>query len=181
MLKPAFKKNDFKARILIGVFSIVVFSIIVLLGQYHLVDVKLGFNAHIFAAISAVVNSIVSILLIVGLLTVKKKKYLLHKRVMLLAMVLSIVFLVTYIAHHLLCGDTKFGGDGSIRIVYYILLSTHIFLAAIILPFILFTSYRALTGEYDKHKKLARITWPIWLFVSVTGPIIYLMISPYYK
>lgn len=73
MLKPAFKKNDSKARILIGVFSIVVFSIIVLLGQYHLVDVKLGFNAHVFATISAVVNSIVSILLIVGLLTVKKK------------------------------------------------------------------------------------------------------------
>jgi putative membrane protein len=96
------------------------------------------------------------------------------------AIVLSVLFLVSYIAHHLLAGDTKFGGEGAIRLVYFVILITHIFLAAVILPFILFTAYRSLTGEYDKHKKLAKYTWPLWLYVSVTGVIVYLMISPYY-
>jgi putative membrane protein len=80
----------------------------------------------------------------------------------------------------LLAGDTRFGGEGAIRIVYFVILITHIFLAAIILPFILFTAYRALTGEYATHKKLAKITWPLWFYVAVTGPVVYLMISPYY-
>jgi putative membrane protein len=187
--------NDRKAGILIGVFSVVVFSIIVLLGRFHFTNLELGFDVHIFAMISAIVNSLVSVLLIAALVAVKQKKYLAHKKIMLTAMVLSIVFLVSYITHHLLSGDTHFGDTnhdgvvddseklaaGSIRMIYFILLAAHIFLAAIILPFILYTSYRGLTGNYEKHKKLARITWPIWLFVSVTGPIVYLMISPYYK
>jgi putative membrane protein len=99
---------------------------------------------------------------------------------MIAAIVLSALFLVSYICHHLFAGDTRFGGVGPIRTVYFIILITHIFLAAIILPFILFTAYRALTGEYSKHTKIARITWPIWFYVSVTGVIVYLMISPYY-
>jgi putative membrane protein len=93
---------------------------------------------------------------------------------------LSVAFLVSYIAHHLLAGETKFGGTGAIRYVYFILLSTHILLAAVILPFILFTAYRGLTGEYEKHRKLAKYTWPLWLYVAITGPLVYLMISPYY-
>ena len=96
------------------------------------------------------------------------------------ALVLSILFLVFYITHHLLSGETKFGGTGSMKIIYYSILITHIFLAAIILPFILITAYRALTGEYLQHKKLARYTWPLWFYVAVTGPIVYYFISPYY-
>jgi putative membrane protein len=88
--------------------------------------------------------------------------------------------LVFYIAHHLFAGETKFGGVGTIRLVYFIILATHILLAGIILPFILFTAYRALTGEFEKHKKLARYTWPLWLYVAITGPVVYLFISPYY-
>jgi putative membrane protein len=99
---------------------------------------------------------------------------------MLGALVLSILFLVSYIAHHLLAGDTKFGGEGMIRIIYLIILSTHIMLAAVILPFILFTTYRAMIAEFPAHKKLAKITWPLWFYVAVTGPVVYLMISPYY-
>lgn len=99
---------------------------------------------------------------------------------MLLAMGLSVLFLLSYVVHHLLAGDTKFGGEGTIRYVYFLILITHIILAAVILPFILFTAYRAMIGEYNVHKKIARITWPIWFYVSVTGPIIYLLISPYY-
>ena len=148
-----------------------------------------------FAKFNAVINSVVAILLIAGLIVVKQKNYALHKKIMLSAIVLSVLFLVSYICHHLLAGDTRFGdinhdgilsdeeksAAGSLRIIYYIILITHIPLAAIILPFILFTAYRALIGEYEKHKKLARITWPVWFYVAVTGVVVYLMISPYYS
>jgi putative membrane protein len=127
-----------------------------------------------------VLNTLVSILLIGALVAVKQKKYLLHKKMMITALVLSVLFLVSYITHHLVGGETKFGGEGTIKTVYLILLITHILLAAIILPFVLFTTYRALTGEFDKHKKIAKISFPIWLYVAITGPIVYLMISPYY-
>ena len=96
------------------------------------------------------------------------------------AMVLSAIFLVSYICHHLFAGDTKFGGTGLIRPIYFFILITHIFLAAIILPFILFTAYRAMVAEFPAHRKLARITWPIWFYVAVTGVLVYLFISPYY-
>jgi putative membrane protein len=100
---------------------------------------------------------------------------------MLTAILLSSLFLISYICHHLLAGDTKFGGSGTVRYIYYFILGTHIVLAGVILPFILFTAYRALIGEFDKHKKLVRITWPVWFYVAVTGVIVYLMISPYYN
>ncbi|HET6992570.1 MAG TPA: DUF420 domain-containing protein, partial [Bacteroidia bacterium] len=103
------KKNDRKAGMLIGVFSIVVFAIIVLLGKFHFNNLELGFNVHIFAMISAITNTLVSVLLISALIAVKQKKYLVHKKIMLTAMVLSILFLVSYITHHLLSGDTHFG------------------------------------------------------------------------
>jgi putative membrane protein len=112
--------------------------------------------------------------------TAKQKKYEAHKKIMMLAIILSVLFLLSYIAHHLFTAETKFGGEGTIKTIYYIILFTHIPLAGIILPFILFTAYRALIGEYDQHKKLTRITWPIWFYVAVTGVIVYLMISPYY-
>ncbi len=96
------------------------------------------------------------------------------------AMFLSIFFLLSYICHHLFAGETKFGGDNPEKMIYYIILFTHIPLAGIVLPFILFSAYRGLTGEFEKHKKLVRITWPIWFYVAVTGVIVYVMISPYY-
>ena len=179
MLAPLIQKNDKMYKILIGIVSFVVFAVVVILGRVKL-DVNLGFDVHIFASINAVINSLVSILLIAGMIAIKQKKYELHKKIMFGAMILSILFLVSYIAHHLLAGDTRFGGEGTIRTVYFIILITHIFLAAIILPFILFTIYRAMVAEWPNHKKIARITWPIWLYVSITGVVVYLMISPYY-
>lgn len=180
MLTPVLKKNDKQARLLILTVSFVVFVAVVILSRVKL-EADLGFDIHIFALINAIINSTVSILLVAGLMAVKQKNYVRHKNIMMSAIVLSVLFLVSYIAHHLLSGDTKFGGEGTIRLVYFIILITHIFLAAVILPFILFTAYRSLTGEYEKHKKLARYTWPLWLYVSVTGVIVYLMISPYYS
>ena len=194
MLQPSLTKNDKKARLLIYTVSIVVFAAVVFLSKYKL-QVDLGFNVHVFAKANAIINSMVAILLLAGLFTVKQKNYLLHKKIMLSAIVLSVLFLLSYIAHHLLAGDTKFGDinhdgilsidekttAGSLRMIYYFILITHIPLAAIILPFILFTAYHALTGEYDKHKKLVRITWPVWFYVAVTGVLVYLMINPYYN
>jgi putative membrane protein len=179
MLEPILVKNDRRAKILIVLASVIIFGAIVLLGR---VEVPVGgaFDVHVFAKINAVINSIVSVLLVGGLITVRQSKYVLHKKIMLTAIVLSVLFLVSYICHHLFAGDTKFGGVGTIRYFYFFILITHIFLAAIILPFILFTAYRAMISEFPQHKRIARLTWPIWLYVSVTGVLVYLMISPYY-
>jgi putative membrane protein len=179
MLPASIKKNDKLAKVLIYVLSFVVFAAVVLLSRIKL-EIDLGFNVHVFARINAFINTIVSFLLLVGLLAVKQGKYHMHKKVMLTAIFFSAIFLVSYICHHLLSGDTKYGGEGSIRYLYFFILITHIFLAAVILPFILFTSYRALVAEWPGHRKLAKITWPVWFYVSVTGVIVYLMISPYY-
>jgi putative membrane protein len=179
-LSPMLNKNEKQARLLIFTVSFVVFAAVAVLSRVKL-EVDLGFDIHVFAMINAVINSIVSVLLVAALIAVKRRKYILHRNIMFTAIILSILFFVSYIAHHLLAGDTIYGGVGSIRYFYYFILITHIILAAIILPFILYTAYRSLTGEYEKHKKLARYTWPLWLYVSVTGVLVYLMISPYYS
>lgn len=193
MLQAVWKKNDKKANWLILGFSAIVFIAVVLLGRVQL-KADLGFDVHIFAKANAVINSLVALSLLFALLAIKQGKQMLHRNIMLAAMVLSLLFLLSYICHHLFAGETRFGDinhDGTVdalekaavgnsRIIYYIILGTHIPLAGIILPFILFTAYRALTGDFARHKKLARITWPIWFYVAVTGVLVYWMISPYY-
>lgn len=179
MLPASIAKNDKRANILIILFSIIVFVAVVFLSRIKL-ELDLPFDVHIFARLNAAINSAVAFLLLVGLLAVKRGRYALHKKVMMTAMLLSLLFLISYICHHLLSDSTSFGGSGTIKYVYYFILITHILLAAIILPFILYTSYRALVAEWPQHRKLARITWPIWFYVSVTGVIVYWMISPYY-
>jgi len=179
MLGATIRKNDSYAKVLILTVSAVVFIAVVILSRVKL-QLNLGFDVHLFATINAVINSMVSLLLIAGLVAIKNGNQRLHRNIMLGAIGLSVIFLVSYIAHHLLTGDTKFGGTGMIRPVYFFILITHIFLAAVILPFILFTAYRGLTGEWPLHRRIAKITWPIWLYVSVTGVVVYLMISPYY-
>jgi putative membrane protein len=193
MLPPVLAKNDRKAHWLILVFSFVVFVAVSALSRIKL-DVDLGFNVHFFAQLNAVLNSIVSLLLLAGLAVVRQGKYELHKKIMITALILSVIFLLSYICHHLFAGETRFGDlnhDGQMneeeialaggkRTLYFVILSTHIPLAGLVLPFILYTAYRALIGEWAQHKKLARYTWPVWLYVSVTGVLVYLMISPYY-
>lgn len=194
MLTPAFQKNDVKAKWLIGIFSVIVFAVVTILGRYNLAGkVNLSFDVHIFAFINAVINAMVALLLLIGLYTAKQRQLLIHKKVMLTAMVLSILFLVSYICHHLLAGETIYGETDGIkglsdaekaaasgRNIYLLILLTHIPLAGLALPFILFAAYRALTGEYDKHKKLVRVIWPVWFYVALTGVIVYIMIKPYY-
>jgi putative membrane protein len=180
MLPPQWKKNDVRARTLIIAVSVVIFAAITMLTRIKL-NVNPGFDEHLFAKINAIINSVVTFLLFAGLVAVKNQKYHSHKRFMLSAIVLSCLFLISYICHHLFTGETKFGGMGTIRYIYYFILGTHIVLAGVILPFILFTAYRALTGEWPQHRRLAKITWPVWLYVAVTGVVVYLMISPYYN
>jgi putative membrane protein len=193
MLTAAWKPNDKKANWLIYSFSAVVFAAVVILGRVKL-NINPGFDIHLFARINAVINSTVALLLLAALWAVKSGHYKAHKNIMLAAMGLSVLFLLSYIAHHLLAGETRFGdlnhdgilddaekaAAGSLRTIYYIVLGTHIPLAGLILPFILFSAYRALTGDYARHKKLVRITWPVWFYVAVTGVVVYWMISPYY-
>jgi putative membrane protein len=193
MLQPSLEKNDSKAKKFIWGVSIIVFLVVAGLSRYKL-PVDLPFNVHVFATINAVINSLVAILLVAGLVSIKSKNYLLHKRIMLSAIILSVLFLVSYVCHHLMAGETRYGdidhdgilslnekmAVGGTRIFYYVLLGLHIPLAVIILPFVLFTAYRALTGEYEKHKKLVRITWPVWFFVAISGVLVYWMISPFY-
>ena len=193
-LLPGLNKDDKKAKIFIWSVSIIVFLAVAVLSQVRL-NFNLGFNPHLFAKANAFINSAVTILLLLGLWAIKTKKYLLHKNIMLAAIILSVLFLLSYICHHLFAGETKFGDTdhngilsaeenavaGNVKLIYYFILITHIPLAGIILPFILFTAYRSLTGEYEQHKKLARITYPIWLYVAVTGVVVYFMISSYYQ
>ena len=196
MLTPSLQKNDSKAKWLIGIFSVIVFSVVTVLGKYNLAGkVNLSFDVHIFAMVNAAINGLVALLLLVGLYFAKQKNFEVHKQIMITAMILSVFFLLSYICHHLFAGETMYGetdgirglsdaekaAAGNTRFVYYIILATHIPLAGLALPFILFAAYRALTGEYDKHKKLVRVIWPVWFYVAVTGVIVYLMINPYYK
>lgn len=181
MLKPLLKTNDKRAKRIIAVFSLILFAAIVALDKNIIRPAyPFSFDVHRFALANAIINSGVTLLLIAGFWLVKKKRYIAHKYIMLSAIALSVLFLISYVLHHLFAGDTQFGGEGAIRYFYYFILITHIILAAVILPFILFTAYRSLSGDYEKHKKIARITWPLWMYISVTGVLIYILISPYY-
>jgi putative membrane protein len=194
MLEPAIRRNDRLAKTLIWISSVVVFLVVVSLKYIHL-EVQLPFNPHVFATINACINATVAGALLAGLIAIKQKNYRLHKSMMMTAMIFSLLFLVTYIAHHLLAGEAKFGDAnfdgvvdeaekallGNTRPFYLVLLGTHIVLAATSLPFILWTAYRALTSDFEAHKNLAKKVWPIWFYVAVTGPIVYLMIKQYYN
>lgn len=181
MLQPALQKNDKKAKALIITVSVIVFAAVTILGKYNLAGkVDFPFDVHIFATINALINAAVTVLLIAGLAVVRSGNYEAHKKIMLFTIGLSVMFLLSYICHHLFAGETSYAGTGTLRIVYFIILLTHIPLAGLVLPFILWAAYRALTGEYAKHKKLVKIVWPVWLYVAITGVIVYWMIKPYY-
>ena len=187
------KKNDTKAYWLIGIFSVIVFCVVTLLNRTEPLKIE-GFDVHILSAANAVINSVVSILLILALVAVKQRKLMLHKNIMLTAMALSVLFLLCYIGYHLFTKEVLYGDTnkdfivdtqekaaaGTSRIIYFIILGTHILFAGLVMPFVLWSAYKGLTGEYAKHKKISKYTWPIWFYVAVTGPVVYFMISKYY-
>ncbi len=130
--------------------------------------------------IYATINGITAILLVVAVIAIKNGKRKLHERLMTSAIACSVVFLVMYVAYHMTTERTNYGGEGTIKYIYYFILATHILLSIVIIPLVLITYVRALAERFDAHKKIAKITFPLWLYVAVTGVVVYLMISPYY-
>lgn len=145
---------------------------------------KLGYDVQplsFLPPIYATINGFTAIVLIVAVVAIKNGKRKLHEYLMKFAILLSVLFLGMYVAYHMTADSTKFGGEGAIRYLYYFILITHICLSIVIIPFVLITFVRALAQRFDKHRKIARITFPIWLYVAITGVVVYLMISPYYN
>lgn len=172
---------DQKFSKFIVVVSILIPVVVAILFNVKLKD--LGVNVEplsFLPPIYATTNGITAIVLIAAVIAIKKGNRKLHERLMTAAIALSVAFLVMYVAYHMTSDSTKFGGEGAIRTVYFLILITHIFLSIVIIPLVLITYVRALASKFDKHKKIAKITFPIWLYVAVTGVIVYLMISPYY-
>ena len=125
-------------------------------------------------------NALAAVALIAALYFIKNKNVVAHQRCIYLAMGFSAMFLLSYVTYHITTPETRFGGEGTIRYIYLFLLLTHVVLAAVILPFILFTFIRAYTGQIDRHRAIAKWVFPLWLYVAITGPICYLMLRPYY-
>ena len=131
--------------------------------------------------LNAFINGTCSILLIISYFQIRRKNIEIHKKLNLTTFALSSVFLLSYIIYHFYAGDTHFGGFGLVKVIYYFILITHIVLAALVLPLILLSFYYGLNMKVEKHRKLVRFAFPIWLYVTITGVIVYLMISPYYS
>lgn len=165
---------------------IVILSIIipvVVAGLFGVNLRKLGYDVQpltFLPPIYATINGLTAVLLVIAVWAIKNKKQVLHERLMTTAIACSVLFLLMYIAYHMTSDSTPFGGEGVIRYVYYFILITHIILSIIIIPLVLITYVRALTTNFERHKKIAKITFPIWLYVAVTGVLVYIMISPYY-
>lgn len=143
----------------------------------------LGFNVQpltILPPIYATINGLTAILLIVAFFAIKNRNIVLHENLMTTAIGCSAVFLILYVAYHMTSDSTKFRGEGTIKYIYYFILITHIILSIIVIPFVLITYVRAITENFEKHKKIARITFPLWLYVAVSGVLVYILISPYY-
>lgn len=141
---------------------------------------EVGEEVYFLPKLNAIINGLTSLVLIFGFIAIRNRNIVLHKRLMTSALVLSVIFLLSYVTYHSLTESTSFGGEGAIKSIYLFILLSHILLAIAIVPLVLITFSRALSERFDKHKKIARITLPIWLYVTITGVIVYLMISPYY-
>lgn len=144
---------------------------------------KLGYDVQplsFLPPIYAAINGLTAILLVWAVAAIKRGNKALHERLIKLCIACSVAFLAMYVAYHMTSDSTPYGGEGAMRYIYFVILISHILLSIIIIPFVLVTFVRGITGAYERHKKLARITYPMWLYVAVTGVIVYLMISPYY-
>lgn len=171
------QSNTKKYNVWIWILSIIIPLAVAALFSVKIPGVeRLGFLPPIYATI----NGMTAILLVIGVFQIRKGNRKLHERLMKTAIIFSVLFLVMYVAYHMTSDSTPFGGEGFIKYVYYFILLTHILLSIIVIPFVLITYVRAISGQFYMHRKIARITYPLWLYVAVTGVIVYLMISPYY-
>lgn len=160
---------------------IVILSIVIPLAVAALFGVKLDIELPVFLPpIYATINAITALVLVLAFLAITNGKRVLHERLMKFAIVLSVCFLLMYVLYHMTSDSTQYGGEGFMKIVYFIILIAHILMSIIIIPFVLITYVRAITSDFERHKKIARITFPLWLFVAISGVVVYIMISPYY-
>jgi putative membrane protein len=167
-------------RSILGI-SIFVFLTVILLNRQIIPKPEIIPSwTYLLPKLNAFINGSCTILLLISLYFIKRKNIAAHKRTNIITFCLSSLFLVSYILFHWLAGDTHYPANAPLRGLYFFILITHIILAAGVLPLILLSFYRGLQMQVTKHKKLVRFTYPIWLYVTITGVIVYLMISPYY-
>lgn len=170
------KEDNRYNKLIIGLSVAIPVAVAILFG------VKIeGYNFSFLPPIYAAINGLTAVLLVAALFAIKNKKIKLHENLMRICIGLSAGFLVMYVLYHMTSESTPYGGDGMMRTVYFFILISHILLSIAVIPLVLFTFVRALSKRFDKHRKLARVTFPVWLYVAVTGVIVYLMISPYYN
>lgn len=167
-----------KYNVWIWILSIAIPIVVAVLFTVRIPGVeRMGFLPPIYASI----NALTALLLVVALVMIQKGRRRTHEYLMKSCIVLSVLFLGMYVTYHMTSDSTPFGGEGVIRYVYYFILITHILLSIAVIPFVLITYVRAITGNFKMHKKIARITFPLWLYVAITGVVVYIMISPYYS
>lgn len=160
---------------------IIILSVVIPLAVAALFGMKIDVQLPVFLPpIYASINALTALLLIIAVWAIKNKKRKLHEGLMKSAIGFSVLFLVLYIAYHMTSNSTTFGGDGIVKYFYYFILISHILLSIAVIPFVLITFVRAITSDFERHKEIARITFPLWLYVAMSGVVVYLMISPYY-
>lgn len=173
------QRDKVMVPVIIGLSVLVPIIVVVLMNLENRVDL-LGFKVGTFPFFHAIINASTAVLLAMGYSLIKKKNQIMHKRVMITAFGLSVVFLVSYVISKISHDPVPYGGEGVLKYIYFFILITHIVLSGIIIPLVLFTMYRGLTGEFQKHRKIARWTFPIWMYVAVTGVLVYMFMMPYY-
>lgn len=170
------KKNK-KYNVWVWILSILIPVVVAILFSVRIPGVEpLTFLPPIYATI----NAFTAVILVVSVIQIKKGNRVGHERLMKIAILLSCLFLILYMAYHMTSDPTPFGGEGLIRTTYYFLLISHIILSIGVVPLVLITFIRGLTGDFNRHKKIARITFPLWLYVAVSGVLVYVLIAPYY-
>ena len=167
-------------RKLVILLSVALPLIVFVLFQFKYTSFKWPFDVHILPLINAILNGVTTVFLLGALYAIKNKNVKLHSRLIYSSMFTSVLFLLVYVLYHLTAEHTSFGGQGGIRVLYLFILASHIILAAIQTPFVLFAFLYGYTGQIEKHKSIVKFSYPIWLYVSITGVICYLMIKPYY-
>lgn len=160
---------------------IIILSVVIPIAVAALFGIKIpGYDLSFLPPIYASINGLTAVLLIASYVSIKSGKKARHELINKICLALSASFLVMYVLYHMTSEETKFGGEGAIRYMYFFILITHIILSIVVIPFVLFTFSRALAGNFERHRRLAKFAFPLWLYVAVTGVIVYLMISPYY-
>src|SRR5690554_1932562 len=174
-------QTEKKYNVWIWILSVTIPLVVAILFSVNLLD--LGYDVKplsFLPPVYATINGLTAVLLVLAVAAIKRGNQKLHERLVKICIACSIAFLLMYVAYHMTSVETEFKGEGAIRYVYFFILITHILLSIVIIPFVLITFVRGISGSYQRHKKLARFTYPLWLYVAITGVIVYLMISPYY-